>query len=52
MTGGNWFWVYQCRSCGRYYCYQCRNSESGKRCPHCYSEHGSEHAKVYKDERR
>ncbi len=47
LFGGQYFVVYQCGGCKRYYCWQCHNSNGGRKCPHCYSEQRSEHAKVY-----
>jgi|Deesub1362B_J571_1020462.scaffolds.fasta_scaffold00201_11 hypothetical protein len=43
---GSYFTIYKCKDCGRYYCYQCPGSNSGSRCPHCYSQKRSEYTRV------
>jgi len=37
IFSGSHFYVYQSKSCGKNYCYQCSGSNGGKRCPSCGS---------------
>lgn len=46
LLGGSWFYVYTCAKCGYKYCYQCKESNNGQRCPAC----GSSDQKGNKDE--
>lgn len=34
---GGTFRIFECRDCGKQYCYLCYGSNDGKRCPSCKS---------------
>lgn len=43
----SYFYVYRCSKCRHQYCFQCRGSNGGKKCPECGSTAYSDKEKVY-----
>ncbi len=44
---GAYFNVYRCNKCGARFCYECRGSNGGRKCPKCASTSKQTTAKVY-----
>ena len=46
-SSGSWFKVFRCTKCSTKYCFQCRGSNEGTRCPDCgstsYEKYGEVH---------
>ncbi len=47
IFSGSHFYVHHCTSCGENYCYQCRGSNNGDRCPSCSSSNKTTAGIVY-----
>lgn len=47
LTTGAYFNVYECTGCGKKYCYECNNSNNGKKCPKCGSSSSKKAGEVY-----
>ena len=46
-TGPGWyFWVYKCKQCSGFFCYECDGSSGASKCPHCWSKEFSEETKA------
>lgn len=43
----SYFYVYTCAKCKHQYCFECRGSNDGKKCPECSSTAYSAKDKVY-----
>lgn len=41
---GSYFDIYKCSECATEYCYLCRNSNNGRRCPECEDSDGHHRA--------
>lgn len=44
-----YFFVYTCGQCGHRYCYQCPDSNGGRKCPRCGDTSQSWKEKVYEE---
>jgi hypothetical protein len=44
---GSHFYVYRCSECDTLYCYECRGSNGGRKCPECASERRQTAGTVY-----